>query len=52
MRGGIKLVEITFTVPDAPMVITKLGGADFTVGAGDHVTVTCESLMRSCQLVK
>lgn len=39
VRGGIKLVEITFTVPDAPMVIAKLGGADFTVGAGTVLTV-------------
>lgn len=38
VRGGIRLVEITFTVPDAPAVMQKLGGADFVVGAGTVLT--------------
>ena len=34
-KGGIPLVEITFTVPDAPRVMADLAGrADLVVGAG------------------
>jgi len=34
-KGGITLLEITFTVPDAPRVIAELRGrADLVVGAG------------------
>jgi len=38
-RGGIPLVEITFTVPDAPRVIAELvRDASLTVGAGTVLT--------------
>jgi 2-dehydro-3-deoxyphosphogluconate aldolase / (4S)-4-hydroxy-2-oxoglutarate aldolase len=38
-RGGIALVEITFTVPEAPRVMAELSGhADVVVGAGTVLT--------------
>jgi 2-dehydro-3-deoxyphosphogluconate aldolase/(4S)-4-hydroxy-2-oxoglutarate aldolase len=38
-KGGIALVEITFTVPDAPRVMAELSGrADLVVGAGTVLT--------------
>jgi 2-dehydro-3-deoxyphosphogluconate aldolase/(4S)-4-hydroxy-2-oxoglutarate aldolase len=38
-KGGITLVEITFTVPDAPRVMAELSGrADLVVGAGTVLT--------------
>ena len=38
-KGGITLVEITFTVPDAPRVMAELSGrADIVVGAGTVLT--------------
>ena len=38
-KGGIPLVEITFTVPDAPRVMADLAGrADLVVGAGTVLT--------------
>ena len=39
--GGIRLIEITFTVPDAPRVIAELSGrSDIVVGAGTVLTAT------------
>ncbi len=40
IRGGIRLVEITFTVPDAPAVMRDLValGTDSTIGAGTVLT--------------
>jgi len=40
IRGGIRLVEVTFTVPDAPSVMRRLAGADAIVGAGTVLTAT------------
>src|SRR5437879_217457 len=38
-RGGISLLEITFTVPDAPRVMAALGGrSDCIIGAGTVLT--------------
>src|SRR5512144_1857772 len=38
-KGGIALIEITFTVPDAPRVMAELSGrADLVVGAGTVLT--------------
>jgi 2-dehydro-3-deoxyphosphogluconate aldolase/(4S)-4-hydroxy-2-oxoglutarate aldolase len=38
-RGGIRMLEITFTVPDAPQVIQALAGEpDLVVGAGTVLT--------------
>ena len=38
-KGGVALVEITFTVPDAPRVMAELSGrADIVVGAGTVLT--------------
>jgi 2-dehydro-3-deoxyphosphogluconate aldolase/(4S)-4-hydroxy-2-oxoglutarate aldolase len=38
-QGGITILEITFTVPDAPRVMAELSGrADVTVGAGTVLT--------------
>jgi 2-dehydro-3-deoxyphosphogluconate aldolase/(4S)-4-hydroxy-2-oxoglutarate aldolase len=38
-KGGIALVEITFTVPEAPRVMAELSGrADLVVGAGTVLT--------------
>jgi len=40
-RGGITMIEVTFTVPDAPRVMAELTGrADLTVGAGTVLTGT------------
>src|SRR5437762_11849103 len=40
-KGGIVLVEITFTVPDAPHVMSELRvHADLVVGAGTVLTAT------------
>jgi 2-dehydro-3-deoxyphosphogluconate aldolase/(4S)-4-hydroxy-2-oxoglutarate aldolase len=37
--GGISLIEVTFTVPDAPRVMAELSGrADVTLGAGTVLT--------------
>ncbi|HTR98071.1 MAG TPA: bifunctional 4-hydroxy-2-oxoglutarate aldolase/2-dehydro-3-deoxy-phosphogluconate aldolase [Candidatus Acidoferrales bacterium] len=38
VRGGIRLVEVTFTVPDAPGVMRRLADADAIVGAGTVLT--------------
>src|SRR3989442_10717803 len=39
IRGGIRLVEVTFTVPEAPRVIAELATqADATIGAGTVLT--------------
>ena len=39
IRGGIRLVEVTFTVPDAPSVIAALArDGDATIGAGTVLT--------------
>src|SRR6266545_1275647 len=38
-KGGITMIEVTFTVPDAPRVMAELTGrADLTVGAGTVLT--------------
>lgn len=38
-KGGVSLVEITFTVPEAPRAMTALAGtANMTVGAGTVLT--------------
>jgi 2-dehydro-3-deoxyphosphogluconate aldolase/(4S)-4-hydroxy-2-oxoglutarate aldolase len=34
IRGGIRLVEITYSVPDAPSVMRRLAGQDAIIGAG------------------
>jgi 2-dehydro-3-deoxyphosphogluconate aldolase/(4S)-4-hydroxy-2-oxoglutarate aldolase len=40
VRGGVKLIEITFSVPDAHEVIRKLvGTGGITVGAGTVLTI-------------
>lgn len=40
-RGGIAIVEITFTVPEAPRVIAELAAdPELTVGAGTVLTAT------------
>jgi 2-dehydro-3-deoxyphosphogluconate aldolase/(4S)-4-hydroxy-2-oxoglutarate aldolase len=40
IAGGVKLVEITFSVPDAHEVIKKLGGTGgITVGAGTVLSI-------------
>jgi 2-dehydro-3-deoxyphosphogluconate aldolase/(4S)-4-hydroxy-2-oxoglutarate aldolase len=40
-KGGIHLLEVTFTVPDAPRVIAELAkNAEVTVGAGTVLTPT------------
>jgi 2-dehydro-3-deoxyphosphogluconate aldolase/(4S)-4-hydroxy-2-oxoglutarate aldolase len=37
--GGVRIIEITFSVPDAPRVMSALAGAaDLTVGAGTVLT--------------
>ncbi len=38
VRGGIRLVEVTFTVPDAPSVMRALADCDAVVGAGTVLT--------------
>ncbi len=38
IRGGVRFVEITFTVPDAPSVMRALADADAIVGAGTVLT--------------
>jgi 2-dehydro-3-deoxyphosphogluconate aldolase/(4S)-4-hydroxy-2-oxoglutarate aldolase len=38
IRGGIRLVEITYTVPDAPSVMRGLAGTKAIVGAGTVLT--------------
>lgn len=38
IRGGVRLVEITFTVPDAPAVLRALAGENATLGAGTVLT--------------
>ena len=38
IRGGIQLVEITYSVPDAPSVMRQLRGADAVIGAGTVLT--------------
>ena len=38
VRGGIALVEVTFTVPDAPAVMRALADCGATVGAGTVLT--------------
>jgi 2-dehydro-3-deoxyphosphogluconate aldolase/(4S)-4-hydroxy-2-oxoglutarate aldolase len=37
-RGGIRLVEVTFTCPDAPGILRRLAGADAVLGAGTVLT--------------
>jgi 2-dehydro-3-deoxyphosphogluconate aldolase/(4S)-4-hydroxy-2-oxoglutarate aldolase len=40
-RGGITMIEVTFTVPDAPRVIAQLAGdSRLVVGAGTVLTAT------------
>jgi 2-dehydro-3-deoxyphosphogluconate aldolase/(4S)-4-hydroxy-2-oxoglutarate aldolase len=40
MRGGLKLIEITFSVPEAEEVIKRLSGTEgITVGAGTVLTI-------------
>ena len=40
-KGGITLIEVTFTVPDAPRVMAELAGrGDLVVGAGTVLTAT------------
>ncbi len=40
-KGGISMLEITFTVPDAPRVMAELSGrADIMVGAGTVLTAS------------
>jgi 2-dehydro-3-deoxyphosphogluconate aldolase/(4S)-4-hydroxy-2-oxoglutarate aldolase len=34
IRGGIRLVEITYSVPEAPSVMRRLAGEDAIIGAG------------------
>jgi 2-dehydro-3-deoxyphosphogluconate aldolase/(4S)-4-hydroxy-2-oxoglutarate aldolase len=38
LRGGVRFVEITYSVPDAPSVMRALAGADGIVGAGTVLT--------------
>ncbi len=38
IRGGIRLVEVTFTCPDAPGILRSLAGADAVLGAGTVLT--------------
>lgn len=38
IRGGITLVEITYSVPDAPSVMRQLRGAAAVIGAGTVLT--------------
>jgi 2-dehydro-3-deoxyphosphogluconate aldolase/(4S)-4-hydroxy-2-oxoglutarate aldolase len=39
VRGGIRLIEVTFTIPDAPRAIAELAqDGDHTVGAGTVLT--------------
>ncbi len=38
IRGGIRLVEVTYSVPDAPSVMRRLAGEDAIVGAGTVLT--------------
>jgi 2-dehydro-3-deoxyphosphogluconate aldolase/(4S)-4-hydroxy-2-oxoglutarate aldolase len=38
IRGGIRLVEVTYSVPDAPSVMRRLEGADAIIGAGTVLT--------------
>lgn len=38
IRGGVRLVEITYSVPDAPSVMSQLRGGDATIGAGTVLT--------------
>lgn len=40
VRGGIALVEVTFTVPDAPAVMRSLADSGAIVGAGTVLTST------------
>jgi 2-dehydro-3-deoxyphosphogluconate aldolase / (4S)-4-hydroxy-2-oxoglutarate aldolase len=37
-RGGVRLVEVTFTCPDAPAVMRALADLDAVVGAGTVLT--------------
>ncbi len=38
IRGGIRLVEVTYSVPDAPSVMHRLRGANAVIGAGTVLT--------------
>lgn len=38
IRGGIQLVEITYSVPDAPSVMKRLAGENAIIGAGTVLT--------------
>jgi 2-dehydro-3-deoxyphosphogluconate aldolase/(4S)-4-hydroxy-2-oxoglutarate aldolase len=38
IRGGIQLVEVTYSVPDAPSVMQQLRDAPATIGAGTVLT--------------
>lgn len=38
IRGGIRLVEITYSVPDAPSVMKRLANEDAIIGAGTVLT--------------
>src|SRR5512138_2349319 len=38
IRGGIQLVEVTYSVPDAPSVMRELRGEAATIGAGTVLT--------------
>jgi 2-dehydro-3-deoxyphosphogluconate aldolase/(4S)-4-hydroxy-2-oxoglutarate aldolase len=38
IRGGIRLVEVTYSVPDAPSVMRQLRGANAVIGAGTVLT--------------
>ncbi len=38
VRGGLRLVEITFTCPDAPAILRALAGTTAIVGAGTVLT--------------
>jgi len=40
IRGGLKLVEITYSVPDAPSVMRRLANEDAVIGAGTVLTET------------
>lgn len=38
IRGGIRLVEVTYSVPDAPSVMRQLRASDAVIGAGTVLT--------------
>ncbi len=38
IRGGIRLVEVTYSVPDAPSVMRRLANEDAIIGAGTVLT--------------